>query len=263
MEKVEKFGWAKLGDHGQQCLVPIGELLIDHSYQRPELGPRVTSVVARNFNWAAFGSLVVMQRPNGDKYVVDGQQRLMAARQRGDVDKVPCVVFQSDGPGHEALAFIELNVNRKNVSAQTKWRAAVMAGRDPEREISEWIAEHGMEINENSNRDGVMDFPALIINHWRWNSDVTKRAILIQREIGGDVSMSSRIHKGLFCLLNNNVPIDMEISKMQLEGGRRAILSAIRAWAIESQAQAGDRVCARGILNVVNRGRRKKIVMPS
>jgi len=275
--KAERHEWAKLGDRGRRAMVPIEELNIDHSYQRSEGGHLATLNTARAFDYVACGTLVVMERPNGKKYVVDGQQRLAAARLRGDIKELPCIVFKSDGATHEALAFSRLNVNRRPVTSVEKFRASVAAGIMPEREIQEWLKEMGMVVSsaKNKRNSSVIDFPAILVRLWggpgkhdgggtRYyggDTDISKEAILLQRRIIGDEIMNGSIHQGLWYIMKKGIDAREHVDKLQRVGGKSAILRELRANKIETGRPVTQLACAQAILNLINKGRRRKITL--
>lgn len=259
LDKVERYDWADPGDRGQQRLVDINLLRIDHSYQRREVSEKNTLATAKDFNWNSFGTLVVMQRGDGGLYVVDGQQRLMACRRRGDIDRVPCIVFHSHGPEHEAQAFRSLNVCRKPVSSTQKFIAADAAGIQPERQISEWLSSNGLHITNSGEEVDGISFPAHLLSTWKYGENEAKEAIKLQREIIGGLSMNHAIHNGIWWLLRNGVNVRAERSKLTQMGGKDALLRAIRVMQIQTGRNGSIKISGLGILSLVNHKRRNKI----
>ena len=77
---------------------PIADLQIDESYQRSiDTGPSQSLVkrIARDWDWGLCQPLNVAKREDGSLWVIDGQHRLAAARDRGDIYDLPCVVIAS------------------------------------------------------------------------------------------------------------------------------------------------------------------------
>jgi hypothetical protein len=263
IEKVERYDWVKPGDNGRQCKIAVDELKIDNAYQRPEVSDRNTLAIARAFNWVAFNSIVVMERANGDKYVVDGQQRLLAAKRRGDIREVPCVLFKSDGREHEAQAFISLNVRRVKVPAVAKFNASVRAGLNPEKQIAEWLGTLGLSVMEDGKSTNGVCFPAHLIQTWNINADCCKRAVKIQRAVNGTDPLHSACHDGIFWLLDNGINVEDFTDKLCRLGGRSAMLRSIRTVEIETNTKANMRIGGIGVLRQINYKRRgNKIAMP-
>jgi hypothetical protein len=68
-------------------IIPLEELAVDSAYQRP-----LTSfwqTVRDRFNPALVGTLVVSERKNGSKWIIDGQTRWEAMRARVAQRAVP------------------------------------------------------------------------------------------------------------------------------------------------------------------------------
>jgi len=263
VDKVDRYDWVKPGDNGIQCKLAVDELRIDHSYQRPEVSEKNTLALARGFNWVAFNSIVVMERANGDKYVVDGQQRLLAARRRGDIREVPCVLFKSDGRDHEARAFISLNVRRVRVSAVAKFNASVRAALNPEKQIAEWLGTLGLYVTDDGKSMNGVCFPAHLIRTWNMDADCCKRAVKIQRDVNGPEPLHSACHNGIFWLLHNGIDVEKHTDKLRSLGGRAAMLRSIKTVEIETNTTANMRICGIGVLRLVNYRRRgNKIAVP-
>jgi hypothetical protein len=252
IDKVERYDWAKPGDRGRQCKLPIDDLLIDHSYQRQPLGERKILAIAKFFSWVAFGAVVVMERDNGQKFVVDGQQRLLAVRRRGDIREIPCVLFQSDGPAHEAIAFEILNCNRKYVSSVERFRAAAVGGKSPEKEIFEWLASIRMRVtSDGSDRDGI-SFPTQLLKTWRSDPELTKKSIMVQKSIVADEPLLSVIHKGIIWLSRRGIDVDKYSSKLMQMGGRTGVMAAIRAMEIQTGIRDAYEVSGMALLKMIN-----------
>ena len=264
VDKVERYDWVKPGDNGRQCMVSVDELKVDHAYQRPEVSDQNTLALARGFSWEAFNSIVVMERANGDKYVVDGQQRLLAARRRGDIRKVPCVLFKSDGREHEARAFIALNIRRVKVPSVAKFNASVRAALNPEKQIAEWLGTLGLSVMDDGKSMNGVCFPAHLIRTWNMNAECCKRAVKIQRDVNGTEPLHSACHNGIFWLLTNGINVEEHTDKLRCLGGRSAMLRSIKTVEIETNTKANMRICGIGVLRQINykRSRNKIALLP-
>jgi hypothetical protein len=71
--------------------------------------------------------LAVSRRPDGALTIVDGQHRASAAKLRGDIPHLPCVITSYANTGDEAAAFVALNQMRRPLSALDLFKAAVAA----------------------------------------------------------------------------------------------------------------------------------------
>lgn len=124
--------------------ISVDELNISDAYQRTIVPARVNRI-AKNLDQDAFGSLTVGQRRDGSYWVVDGMQRLTAARKLG-IAMVPCDVFQSDGQEHEARVFRLKNRERTNVSAVSLFNAQMTEGDPQTLEIAEVVKRAGLKL---------------------------------------------------------------------------------------------------------------------
>jgi hypothetical protein len=124
--------------------IGVDELNISDAYQRTIVPARVNRI-AKNLDQDAFGSLTVGQRHDGSHWVVDGMQRLTAARKLG-IAMVPCDVFQSDGQEHEARVFRLKNRERTNVSAVSLFNAQMTEGDPQTLEIAAVVKLAGLRL---------------------------------------------------------------------------------------------------------------------
>lgn len=120
---------------------PIGELpeirwarcdtlMVDHAYQRMAEEPssrRLIRHIAENWDWRLCAPLTVSDRspPEEGLYVIDGQHRLAAAVERGDIPELPCIISKFNGIEDEARLFVALNSARRQVGEVEKFHARV------------------------------------------------------------------------------------------------------------------------------------------
>lgn len=126
--KVEHYKWTMqdVSEPGEMKLVPKGEIITDHAYQRQANEMKVRCMAAE-FSWVAFGAITVNRR-GGKLYVMDGQHRLEAASRRDDIQNVPCIIYNLPSTREEASGFLSLNSNRKPVSSVDKFKAQIVSG---------------------------------------------------------------------------------------------------------------------------------------
>jgi hypothetical protein len=260
--KTDRYDWARPGDMGKQCRLAVDSLKIDHSYQRNEVSEHNTLAIARAFVWTAFNAITVMERANGDRYVVDGQQRLLAARRRQDITEVPCVLFQSDGRDHEARAFLALNVRRAHVPSVIKYRASVRAGVQPETQIAAWLATQGLTVTQHGTDPNGVDFPTTLIQHWKIDAEASKVAIATQRAFNGSDPLHSVAHRGLWWLAHGGIDIAAHADKIKRRGGLSEVLRAVRHLRIEAGLPQSTNTCGLAILRIINYKRRGHRIAP-
>lgn len=127
----------------------VGELLIDPSYQRSiDTGPSQTLIrrIAMFWDWGLCQPLAVSRRPDGALTIVDGQHRASAAKLRGDIPHLPCVITSYANAGDEAAAFVALNQMRRPLSALDLFKAAVAAEDKEATSILKIVEEAGLRI---------------------------------------------------------------------------------------------------------------------
>jgi len=98
-------------------------LNVDHSYQRRRIRTKIVGKIVNKLAWTKFQVISAMQREDGTLWVTEGQHRLKAILLRDDIQKVPCMVFQSKGVEEESDAFKDINVNRSNPNPYERYNA--------------------------------------------------------------------------------------------------------------------------------------------
>lgn len=248
--------WAESGISGIHCSLQVDTILVDHTYQRGQVAREKIMSIAKSFNWTAFGELVIAERPNGDKFVIDGQQRLAAAKLRGE-RFVPCMVFRSSDIKEEAQSFISSNINRTNVPSLYKFKAGVIAGNQPEIDINHWLDSMGLSVGEKAS-SRTIDFVANLLATWKTESRACKNAIVLQHNINRDEDcFNCLVHKGLWFLYTKGIPVHDYTKKLIEKGGKTGILRSIRQVQIEAGYKSANySMCSRGLLNIINSGKR-------
>jgi hypothetical protein len=132
------------------------ELRIDPSYQRDITnGPSQTLIrkIATYWNWDLCQPLVVARRTDLTErlFVIDGQHRLEAARLRGDIDQLPCVIVNFAQVADEAASFVHLNQQRRPLSKLDVFKAAVASGDAEATAITEALSDAGLSIARTTN----------------------------------------------------------------------------------------------------------------
>lgn len=118
-------------------MIPTARLKVDPNYQRSAVSS-YRRIVAMGWDPVLAGALSVADRNgrrNGEMYVFDGQQRLLAARELG-IREVLCVVLDESTAAREALAFAEMNgPGRTSVTFVQRFHALLQGGDERAREI--------------------------------------------------------------------------------------------------------------------------------
>lgn len=127
-----------------QRMIMIEDLNVSHAYQRT-VKRSVVAKIKKKYDKAAFGTVIVGKRKDGTFWVVDGQQRMTAAKEMGHKE-VPCSVIESNGSSHEAEIFRVINGGRQNISRNELFKAALEAGDMQSVEIVAAVERSGFAI---------------------------------------------------------------------------------------------------------------------
>jgi hypothetical protein len=138
--------------------VPLGDLIVDPAYQRVLDESRVERI-AEEFDPALLGTLEVSVR-NGKCAVFDGQHRLEALRRRGAA-KAPCLVHAGLSIAEEAMLFVNLQTQRKNLRPMDRFRARLVAGEEQAESILEIAKGYGYTITDGGHPRGIGAITAL------------------------------------------------------------------------------------------------------
>lgn len=145
-DKIQRYGWT-VGDRpGTYQEISKQDLRLDAEYQRDTAISKARDL-ARDWSWIACGTLAVARRANGDLYVIDGGHRLLAARNRSDIDTLPCMVFEVADTKAESGGFIATNQRTRRMNACDLHRAQVHNGDPAAIAIDRAIQSSGMRIS--------------------------------------------------------------------------------------------------------------------
>ena len=134
--------------------VPLDKMGIDSSYQRSLDSPISQSLIrriAQFWDWNLCQPLTVARRVFGPLRVVDGQHRLAAARLRGDIEALPCVIAAYASAGDEAAAFVALNQQRRPLVKLDLFKAALAAEDQTAVALSQMILNAGLTVAPHTN----------------------------------------------------------------------------------------------------------------
>lgn len=151
--KVERYNWAPLDEPGEYRWVPIGDVEVDPSYQRGENDTK-SNDIARNWSWIACGVILLALR-FGKYFIIDGQHRWLAAKKRGDIMHLPCMVYGTADIAAEAQAFLKVNNSRKPITGLDRYRAAVVAREPQALVVEDLLHQAGRAAVNGSSTTGV------------------------------------------------------------------------------------------------------------
>ncbi len=129
--------------------LPIADLVIDDTYQRP-LGRKnwaAIRAIAANFRWSRFGPILAAPVEGGRFAVIDGQHRAHAAAICG-FEKVPGMLVQVD-VAEQGRAFSWINTQTIKVSVYQVFKADLAGGVDWAVRADRAVAAAGCKLLQN------------------------------------------------------------------------------------------------------------------
>ena len=238
------------------------------NYQRDELSKSKTQELVNNFKWAAFGALYVAQRDDGSLQVFEGGHRLRAALQRPDITEVPCLVYRIHQLSEEADSFKKVNENRSPVKAHDRWKAGIVAKNRYDLKAKMILDHHGIEATKNpsrrTNQFNSIGCLVWLVRDWPDCAfEVFNAAVLICKP--EDKPIKDKILRGLCWLQRNGVDVcdpKKPLLKRLIFAGIPTIEKSIRS-AVALADRGGEKSFGKGILDVINKGKHRKIPMPN
>jgi hypothetical protein len=265
-DKVAKYKWRPLGEVGEFMWLDKKVLRVDRSYQREDEYRQKIIGIAADWKWESCGAISVMQREDGMFVVVDGQNRTLAAWNRSDITTLPCIVFRSRGITHEASSFIEMNTNRKPVSAYTKFRANLVAGDQSATEILSVLKENLIDLKPDGHAPGTITCIAACQNIYAQSPSRFKTVIKLSSGLAAAEStgISLVLVRGL-AILDRKIQGGLQNQRLVeriMQIGALGLVDAARKMSYRA-GKGGEAVWAEGMLEIINRKRGAKFSMQS
>lgn len=237
--------------------VPPHELQVDATYQRSIEGGDSQALIkriAKTWNWGLCQPLVVSRRRDGDDeelFVIDGQHRLEAAKLRGDIAQLPCVIAAYRSSADEAADFVQINRQRRPLTRLEVFRAAVASGDDEAVSILAAMRDAGLSLAPGSNytswKPGMVANIAGIEKAWRRHGSAsTKLALVVLgRAWPGEIlQYAGTIFPGIAAICAAEVaerwPSDTRLAKLTAMFTRKPQVT----WRIEIERHRIDRALA-------------------
>lgn len=147
-------------------LVRLEDLHIDESYQR-DLSRDLIERIKHEWDPAACGAIVVSRRVNGDLYIVNGQHRAAAAKEKGLAEILAQVIV---GLSSKEEAELRLMGNtRRSDTAQERFRAQVAAGHPESIAIQQIARQFGTRINPAPDQKAGINSVGAVEDLYRWD----------------------------------------------------------------------------------------------
>jgi len=263
-DKVTRYGWTLKDSPGVFTEIPKLMLNIADEYQRDVTQSKVKEIAAE-WSWFGCGALVVADRA-GEYWVVDGQHRLLAALRRSDIQKLPCMVFETVGVVSEAKAFLDVNTNRKPVSAISKLKALAISN-DP---IASFVVQEldrlGLKIAKTAARSMDIKCISTCQTLAKNNKDSFVSALEMSAKLSqlSGEPLSEKVLSSLY-YFDKNIDKglkDQRLCKRIIDIGQTEIIKE-GTKASAYFAAGGMKVWATGALTAINKGLRIKFAFIS
>lgn len=265
IDKIKRYGWIESTKPGKLAWKKKSELSVDHLYQRQLSQPKCKRIAAE-FNWAAFGVLVVVERPDGTLAVTDGQHRLAGAMLRSDIEVVPCVIFEGDGRlKSEASDFLTINKNRKPLTGLETFRAMVISNDPAAEKINQMIEDAGLELSNKKSPKAISCIKT-ISDRMKDDPEVMQRiwplALKFTEGHGIEKKIIDAMHYAERFLTDDRGDdrslLETENRKKLFEVGYDVVMKSIFSAAVY-RGRSNGAALAEGLINALNHRRRNKL----
>ena len=260
--KREKFSWAKPNPPGVFRLIDKSSLMIDARYQRGEVSRAKVMEIARSWDWRLFGVVCVVKRSDGSLWIYDGGHRWRAAGYRDDIRELPCLVFDIGNIEDEARSFVGTNTLISNVSAYHLFRASLLANEPTCVAVQALLDKHGYSVANTKKPYGFTAIHTLR-NMVAENAEVASKVFAACVDIASDgEQIPHATMQGMFVMVKrvgDEVLSEKSVAKLR-DIGIAGIETAIRREK-HIVGKGGDRVQAKAILDLLNKGRRTKLAL--
>ena len=254
--KVDQYKWLMTGKPGELVFLAKTVLEVDHNYQRQAKNTRVLKL-AKRWNWLACGVLTIAKR-GGRYYVVDGQHRLMAALKRVDIERLPCLVFESTEMRDEAVAFRDANKERRPITTFEQWHADLVAEDEATMFANAIITSSGRTPSQTAGASTVRCL-STTVNAARTNRAELGRVWPLAVQVCAGNALHERVLGALMyleCNLNDGQSMsDKRWREKLVKLGYKGIVDATQR-AAAFYARGGPKVWALGVMQELNKGSR-------
>lgn len=261
MPKHEKFSWANANSPGVFMMLAKSDLAIDVRYQRGEVTREKVLEIARNWDWRLFGVLSVIMRKDNSFWIYDGGHRWRASGYRADIKELPCLVFEAHGIDDEAKAFVGTNTIINNVRAYQLFKASILAGEPNSIATNALMKKFGYSACQDGKKPYGISAIATIKRMVEIDTKAAEKvfAAAVSIAVGGEQIPCGTL-RALFYLsrnMNEDILSGSYLNRLIATGipGIEAALRRERAII----GKGGERVEAKAVLDILNKGRRYKL----
>lgn len=254
--KAERYGWQIKDQPGRMEMINKNLLKIHPSYQRQSMATKILAI-ASSWSWIGCGVIIVGLR--GDElWVIDGQHRVLASRKRVEIEKLPCLIFETDSVKQEARGFLDANVARGPVNSLDKYRAALAAEDETAIYISEVFESLGIVPTKS---EVILGFKAM---GWAMTKALEDKEAFddvmgLVAQLCRECAIKERLVAGLYYLLSKFPKNDHRLHDRIKKVGARKLLDAANRASV-FLGMGGGKVWAEAMLNEINKGISNKFV---
>ncbi len=213
--------------------VAPAQLHIDAAYQRSIESRESQSLIrqiAAQWRWDLCQVLVVSRR-DGKLYVIDGQHRFEAAKLRGDIDELPCIVGEYEDLQQEAAAFTAINTKRNALTSLDKFKGKLASGDEAAIALRDAIADAGLQLAAHTNWK-FWGFDTIgciggLERSWRRKGEAITKAALVtlqQAFAGQSLRYAGTLFPGIVALCSTargNVVSEEQLAKIRAKLGSK------------------------------------------
>lgn len=257
MSKIDRYKWTIRDAQGDLTTIDKNLLKIHPAYQRDANKLKLMQI-ASDWSWIACGAIIVARR-GGEYWVVDGQHRVLAANKRSDIEKLPCILFNTEDVKEEAIGFLSANTLRKPISGHDKFKALVASGDNVAIKVQQTLNKYGVELVKTANKGMQMKCVIWAVKAASVDFNGFEAVIRVASSLCQDHVIHERILDGLFYIRKNNVDIEEKrIFDRLMKVGPGRLMEGIHR-ASQYYSGGGAKVWANGIISEINKGLHKKI----
>lgn len=195
---------------GIEKIVPIREVNIDYTYQRP----LNAALVKDEYDEMATARPVLNMRVDGTLWCIDGQRRLYAALMAG-YKNIVVIVHSLKTVQEEAALFIKLNKHKKQTRGNMH-KALVAAGNPLAVEISNFLDSQGLQLTLDNNAASIRAIGEYYY-YWEHDPEACKKATEIQKAmIGKGKQCLGMVHSGLWELCRHGFASELETKAVDI-----------------------------------------------
>lgn len=251
MEKTKRYGWKIKDLPGDMRMVHKDDLNVNAEYQR-DVNDRKIIALASEWSWIACGCILVACRM-GVYWVMDGQHRLLAARKRGDIDLLPCMIFQVDEVRTEATGFLDANTNRKPITSLERFNASMASGNQTAIFVNEVFKQYGIIVKRTCSGPRQTKSLSWAMRRAKEDKETFVSVVRIASLLCANHSIQEKFLEGLFYMHTKGVDITSSRVRDRLVtvGVERLVAGASRAAAFF--VAGGAKVWADGMLTEMNK----------